>query len=344
MRGAFMNFKRISLILIFITVFSCGCGQKKEPTKVSKKPNVNVEKQEAPKPIVYYSPFTHEVVSKEASEAPEYFAIIENSKDARPQSGLIKADVIYETLAEGGIPRFIALYQKNNCSKIGPIRSARAYFIDIAKDFNLSFAHCGGSEEALNRIKSEKLLSINEIQNGSTFYRSTDRKAPHNLYTTSENIINFIKNKGFNSKSNIGFSFNDSYYENTSLSACTTATIKTGPYYKTSYEFKNGYYEKSMDGITATDKETGEVLKVKNIVIQLTDISLQKDNLHLSIRLTGEGDAYVISAGKLVKGKWYKDASKHGTILKDLNGIEIPLSSGNTIWHIIDKNTAVDLK
>lgn len=340
-----MKLKHLSLLLTMVTIFSCGCGQKKEPVKISKKPSVKVETPTPlPTPIVYYSPFTHEVVSKGASEAPEYFAIIENSKDARPQSGLNKADIIYETLAEGGIPRFIALFQKNNSPKIGPIRSARPYFIDIAKDYNLPFAHCGGSEEALERIVSEKLLSINEIQNGSTFYRSTDRKMPHNLYTTSDSILQFIKNKGFNSRTNIGFSFNDSYYENSALTPCNTASIKTGPYYKTSYEYKNGYYEKSMDGTLTTDKETGEVLKTKNIVIQITDIILQKDNLHLTIRLTGEGDAFVISGGKLIKGKWFKDPAKQGTSLKDLNGIDIPLSSGNTIWHIVDKNTVIDLK
>lgn len=339
-----MKLKHLSLLLTVIMIFSCGCGQKKEPAKVVKKAPVKVETPE-PKPIVYYSPFTHEVVSKEISEAPEYFAIIENSKDARPQSGLTKADIIYETLAEGGIPRFIALFQKNTCAKLGPIRSARPYFIDIAKDYNLSFAHCGGSEEALERVSNEKLLSINEMQNGSTFYRSTDRKAPHNLYTTSDSILQFIKNKGLNSRTNIGLSFNDSYYLNSALTPCNSVLVKTGPYYKTSYDYKNGYYEKSMDGTPATDKETGEVIKTKNIVIQITDIILQKDNLHhLTIRLTGEGDAFVISNGKLIKGKWVKDPNKQGTNLKDLTGLEIPLSSGNTIWHIVDKNTVLDPK
>ena len=108
--------------------------------------------------------------------------VIENSKASRPQSGLNDADIVYETMAEGGISRFIALFQKNDAKVIGPVRSLRPYFIDISEEYNLPFAHCGGSDEALACVKSENLMSMDEMANSSSYWRDSVRKAPHNLH------------------------------------------------------------------------------------------------------------------------------------------------------------------
>lgn len=292
----------------------------------------------------YYSPFTNEEVDKDTASHIPFMVMIENSPDSRPQSGLSDANVIYETSAEGGIPRFIALFQKNYPKTIGPVRSVRPYFIDIAETFNIPFAHCGGSKESLDEIAASKsLMSINEISNGKYFWRDKNRVAPHNLYTSSENILNYIKDKNLNYKYTNPLNFNDEYFNSSKLNSVNNIKIVINKYYNTSYELDNNLFIKYMDGIKAIDANNKEPLKFTNIVIQKTNITLSSDNSHLNIPLTGSGEGYVISKGKYTEITWSKDNSSPNTILKDKKGNIVTLSSGKTIWHIVDNTTEVSL-
>lgn len=336
--------KKLSFILalcISITFLS-SCKNNKAIDTMSKSPiskNTNVT-QKAEK---FYTPYTGEQVTKEISEKLAFMAIIENSKDARPQSGLVDADIVYETMAEGGIPRFIALFQKNDPKKIGPIRSARAYFINIANEYNLPFAHCGYSDEAKDMIEKGKLMSLNEFFNGGSFWRDKERKAPHNLYTSADNLRKLVASKGYVKPSYVKFSFDKTYWDSNSLSAANNVVLKLNRYYTTSYSLKDGKYIKSMDGTTAANKEDSKPIAVSNIVIQVTDIRLQEDGKHLDIDLTGKGNGYVISNGKFIKVTWSKKSIGSQTTLTDENGKPVPLSPGNTWWHIIDKTGSVNI-
>jgi hypothetical protein len=291
------------------------------------------------------SAYTGENLENNQIGQTPFMAIIENSTASRPQSGLASADIIFETMAEGGIPRFIALYQKESPQKIGPIRSVRPYFIDIAKEYALPFAHCGGSEEALNEIKSDSsIMSINEISNGSYFYRDKNKKSPHNLFTSANNIRKFIKDKGLKTSIISNLNFDEKTFQDTSLEKVTNIDIKLNSNYQTSYSYRNGKYQKSMDGKLATDGDTQSPLTFKNIVIQTTNIKLQKDNLHIDVDLVGKGDALVFSQGKMKKVTWQKKDKTSPTQLLDSEGNKVALSQGNTIWHIIDKSAKLDFK
>lgn len=289
------------------------------------------------------SAYTGENLENNQIGQTPFMAIIENSTAARPQSGLASADIIFETMAEGGIPRFIALYQKESPEKIGPIRSARPYFTDIAKEYALPFAHCGGSEEALNEIKSNSsIMSINEITNGSYFYRDKNKKSPHNLFTSANNIRKFIKDKGLKTTIISNLNFDEKSFQDTSLEKAINIDIKLNSNYQTSYSYKNGKYQKSMDGKTATDGDTKSPLAFKNVVIQTTSLKLQKDNLHIDVDLVGKGDALVFSQGKIKKVTWQKKDESTPTQLLDSQGNKVALSQGNTIWHIMDKSSKID--
>lgn len=291
------------------------------------------------------SAYTGENLKDQQIGQPPFMAIIENSTAARPQSGLASADIVFETMAEGGIPRFIAIYQKESPKKIGPIRSTRPYFIDIAKEYALPFAHCGGSEEALNEIKSSSsIMSINEIANGSYFYRDKNKKSPHNLFTSADNIRKFIKDKGLKTTIISNLSFDEKSFQDTSLEKITNINIKLNSNYETSYSYKNDKYQKSMDGKLATDEDTKSPLSFENIVIQTTSLKLQEDNLHIDVDLVGKGDALVFSQGKMKKVTWQKKDESSPTQLLDSQGNKVAFSQGNTIWHIIDKSSKLDVK
>lgn len=341
--------KKTLLCIIVCICFFTGCnfpfnfGKKKIDSPTS---NNTITKNEIPikKEEKYISKFTGEEVSKNSFTNTPFMVIIENSKDSRPQYGLNSSDIIYETVAEGGIPRFIALFQKNDCKKIGPVRSARNYFIDIANEYNLPFAHCGGSAEALNRILKNKEKSINEISNSSYFFRDKTRKPPHNLYTDSDKIKTYIKNVDYKSNSPIKLNFDKKYWEDSNLTSTKEVNINLNKYYTSSYYFKNNKYIKYMDNNVSVDAITKEPLYCSNIVIQFTDISLQNDALHLNIRLTGQGKGYLISNGKFKKIKWVKKDKNSVTAILDENENPIPLYPGKTWWHIVSTNTSINLK
>lgn len=291
-----------------------------------------------------FNPYTGNILKKSQLNEIPFMCIVENSKESRPQSGLSEADIIYETMAEAGIPRFLAIFFENSPKVIGPVRSVRPYFLEIAKEYNLPFAHCGGSFEALDEIsKNESLNSINEIKNGSAFWRDKTRKAPHNLYTSSDNIRKFILNKNLNySKDNL-LKFKDNALL-TSSKYASEIILNLSDYYKTSYKYVDGFYEKYMDEELSIDKNNNSPLKFKNIVIQITDMSLQKDNIHININLNGSGKGYVISNGRVENITWEKKSPESKTILKNQNGEIIYLSRGNTIWNIVDKNSNIIFK
>jgi len=332
-------------ILISISFIMQGCTHKNTPITSPNKP-----KTEEAKPTIadttqkYYSPYTGEEIKKEVLDNIAVLAIVENSIDARPQSGLNSADIVYETMAEGGIPRFIALFQKDNSEKIGPIRSARPYFLNISKEYNLPFAHCGGSEEALTTIKDENLMSLNEMINSSTYWRDTERKAPHNLYTSTNKLRELVKTKNYIKSPTVKLKFDKSYWDTNILSPATSVLLKINNSYNTSYTYKDGLYLKSMDGKSSSNKEDNLPLNFKNIVLQITSIKPQADGVHMDITLVGNGDGYIISNGKFVKMHWTKKDLTSQTILTDEKGNDLPLNPGKTWWNIVDKSTIINIK
>jgi len=342
------NKSRILLcIIILISFLVAGCSKKDEPIVTPSDPKPEVTEIPVEPPQKYYSPYTGEEVEKESLDNIAFLAIVENSAAARPQSGLNAADIIYETVAEGGITRFVALFQNGNAEKIGPIRSARPYFLDISKEYNLPFAHCGGSAEALTEIRNENLLSLNEFAYASTYWRdntSKKRKAPHNLYTSTEKLTELIKTKNYIKEPTVKLKFDKVYWDSDKLTPTTEVLLKINKSYSTSYTYENGLYLKSMAGKSAINKEDDTPLTTKNIVVQFTSMKLQADGYRLDIDLVGQGDGYVISNGKSVKMHWSKKDSNSQTLLTDEAGTELPLNPGNTWWNIVDKSTVVEIK
>jgi hypothetical protein len=130
-----------------------------------------------------YSQLTGKEVSEDDSKRPVTAIIIENSPDARPQSGLKNSGVVFEAIAEGGITRFLTLYQEDQPQLIGPVRSLRPYYIDWLAAFDPSVAHVGGSLNALQEIRNGSYKDIDQFSHADTYWRARDRYAPHNVYT-----------------------------------------------------------------------------------------------------------------------------------------------------------------
>lgn len=352
--------RKLTAALILLAVGTCGGYYALNNTQKQSGKNPSSGNTEPAKPVVQVpsaqesegvkkqgiiSPYTGLEISSSAMNNIPFMTIIENSKPARPQSGLSEADIVFETMAEGGIPRFIALFHSNSPKEIGPVRSARPYFIMLAKEYNLPFGHCGGSPEALDAIDKEHLMSMNEFANGPYYWRDKSRKAPHNLYTSAEKIRKLITNKNFIQKPSSSLKFDKKYWDK-SYNKAEKIDMQLSRYYSTSYEYKDGLYYKSMDNVKAIDRSTNRDIAVTNIVVQFAKIQPlpNDDNGRIQIKQLGEGTGYLISSGKYINIKWSKKDEKSPTILKDEQGNDVYLSPGKTWWHITDDKGKFDIK
>lgn len=292
----------------------------------------------------YYSLLSGVQIADEAAQKKPVTAVmIENSPDARPQSGLAEAEVVFEAVAEGGITRFIALYQTASPGLIGPVRSLRPYYADWAAGFDPSVAHVGGSPEALSMIRSGNYgVDIDQFFNGSYYWRATDRSAPHNVYTNSEKLAALTASKN---KTASTFAFAPRVNEkkvaapNASL---ITVDISSG-IFNVSYDYESSTnsYNRKQGGVAHTDREKGQI-SPKVVVVMKTDISLSSDGTHQNITTTGSGPVYIFQNGSVVEGTWSKNSAKDQLYFKDAEGKEVPLVRGQTWVTTIgrDKNVA----
>lgn len=291
------------------------------------------------------SRYTGIPVSAEAAESPAYMVIVENLRSARPQSGISKADIVFETLAEGGITRYIALFQSQKADSIGPVRSTRPYIQEIAASFDLPFAHCGGSMQALSEVKKHSLMSINEMGRSSYFYRSKNRRAPHNLYTSSGKMEKALRNTGYSYDEDFAMGFDDEPAEYEGLENAYEINVVPSKYTNSSFKYEDGAYERYQEGKKDIDVATSSHIGVQNVVVQLTGIvNLNDKEGHVNVKLDGTGSAYVFRDGKAINATWSKNGFRAQTRLYDGYGNEIKLKSGKTWWYIIGKNSSVEWK
>ncbi len=296
-----------------------------------------------PKPATKPSPLTGVEVAPELADRPISAVVIENlNPDARPQSGLGQAGVVYEALAEGGITRFLAFFLDQRPPVLGPVRSLRAYFIDWALEFNAPVSHAGGSAEALGLVGPLGLKDINALALGGTFYRTSDRFAPHNLYTTSDLLDKLEASLGYNKPAD----FKVSPRQNDNPPA--TGVAPANPIIKINYSY-NGYqaeydydqsrndYARLLGGVPHIDRNGGAQIHVKNIVVEFMPTSYGTSGGKPSTIMAtiGTGQVLVFRDGGVVKGTWSKTSHNARTQLLDADGKDIPLDRGNTWYSIV---------
>ncbi len=293
------------------------------PIKVTKKAVVAAK--------VYYSPLTGVKVADEAATTSEVTGVmIENSPDARPQSGLKDAGIVYEAIAEGGITRFLALYQESKPQLIGPVRSLRMYYIDWAAPYQASIAHFGGSAASLKEVSNGSYRNL-DLMTGGYAWRASDRYAPHNVYTSFAKLDAFNAAKGYSTSAFTGFSRKDSKPASTQDATSIDLTISSAlynPHYD--YNATTNTYARSVNGSASNDREGGQL--TPSVVIALkVDMSLVlEDGWRESISTTGGGTAYVFQNGTVVQGTWHKASRTDRLELLDAGGQEIALNSGQT--------------
>ena len=286
-----------------------------------------------------------EVKEKESPFGSRPLSImVENSEGARPQSGLDKANIVYEVLAEGGITRFLAIYYDRDAEEVGPIRSARPYFVSKSLEHQAIYVHVGGSEEAYNFIKEEKIDDINEFVDFQPFWRSTDRNPPHNLYTSTVKLrkeanklgyIEMIKKQEYLFETDI----------NERLIGRETDSIVI-PYnsnYAVSYKYQPEpmKYLRFMNGEPHIDSKTKEQLAVDNIIIQFAETKIIDEEGRLAVDFVGKGTGLLFFKGSSTEITWEKPDLRAKTQFLDQEGNRIALTPGNVWIQIIPSDLKI---
>jgi hypothetical protein len=294
--------------------------------------------------------YTGEWIDEELAWNRPVAVMTENTKMAIPQYGLGSADVIYECPVEGGITRLMAIYQNyEGLEKVGNVRSCRLYYIYFAKEFGAAYFHAGESKYALATLNSGFIDHVDGItgKGGSYYYRDSSKKAPHNLYTTGENIAKAMQEYGFDTALPEDYTPHYQFTTEDAPNLLTDGTdaavvklyyIDAKPWFE--YNEQEGLYERYEFGAAQTDALTGTQLAVKNIILQDCASSLMdasNGTLDINYLSTG-GTGKYITEGKAIDITWSRSSATDITHYFDASGQEIILNPGKTWVEIIESS------
>jgi len=286
---------------------------------------------EPPKPK-YYSPLTGVEVADEAATTQAVTGImIENSPDARPQSGIKNSGVVFEAIAEGGITRFLVLYQQEKPQLIGPVRSVRMYYVDWVAAFNASVAHIGGSAAALAEVRNGNYRDIDQFFNSGAYWRATDRYAPHNVYTSFERLDALNASKGYTSSNFTGFTRKDSSAAKTPSASSIAVTISSASYNSNyTYDPATNLYNRTHSGTPHLDREAGQITPRVVVVMKVPMARVFEDGWREQINTIGSGQATIFQDGTVADVTWTKNSKTEQIKFTDANGADVPLARGQT--------------
>jgi hypothetical protein len=300
------------------------------PTVVSKTARTVVKKA-PPKPTTVASTLTGLQVDPMINQKTVTGVMIENSIQARPQSGLGQAGVVFEAIAEGGITRFLALFQDTAPGDIGPIRSARPYYAQWALAFDAGYAHVGGSPEALANIKAWGVKDLDQFHAGGSYHRISSRAAPHNVYTSIAALNQLETSRGYTTSTYTGFARKKESPSKRPTAKTINFSI-SGPVYSAHYDYdaKANAYLRSEGGSTHIDAGTNTQISPKVVIAMVIPYSLEADGYHSSYAVIGSGQAYIFQDGNVTIGQWSKTANSTQITFTDGAGQPVSLNPGQT--------------
>lgn len=294
--------------------------------------------EDAPAPTTEASRLTGTQIKPELNKRPVTAVMIENSPDARPQSGLLEAGIVFEAVAEGGITRFMAMYQESQPQRIGPVRSARPYYLDWLMPFDAAYAHVGGSPQALQLIRNFKIKDLDQFANAAYYQRIPERYAPHNMYTSMKQLDAAKKARGYTKSNFNGFERKDDEPTATATVKRVNITMSSTLYnVQFDYSAKSNKYKRSMGGQAHKDEKSGAQIAPKVVIALVT--TRGQDGKYSVYKTTGSGRVFIYQDGTVIKGTWKKPNKNSQLSFIDSNGNPIKLNAGQT-WITAVESTA----
>ncbi|MDO4344415.1 MAG: DUF3048 domain-containing protein [Eubacteriales bacterium] len=317
----------------------------------------NAQRETANQEGQVHSYLTGKLTSQEIAYTRPMAIMINNIINAMPQAGLSKAEVVYEAPVEGAITRLLAIFEDySELEKIGPVRSCRDYFIDFAMEFDALYTHYGQAVYAFDLLNSDMVDNISGLQyqeaageiNGyageDIFYRTDDRPAPHNAYTSYEGLMRAVERKEYDMALDDDYSGHFKFAsdgETVSYSEGTASYIRPSlysnePYFQ--YDGESGQYLRFQYGDAQIDELTWNQLAYDNVIIQYCQIRPYDDNGYLDVNTNSGGEAILFTRGTYTTATWKKDSDWGPARYYDASGNEITINQGKT-WVCIVQDT-----
>lgn len=341
--------------LILFLLFSFGCGTN-DPAPEEEDPQENPIEEPVPEPE------PEPVLEARYFEVPEgvspltglafqgehwpMMVQMENTPDARPQSGIASADLIYEMEVESKITRLTVFFHQVFPEKVGPVRSARRQHITLWSEWNFLYAFYGGSTyrpgQNIYDIRDSELRikapSFDGMSASGVFFRTSDRKAPHNAYIDlSKHEADTVKPEKVRSL----YFREDAQFEGTPVKLISFQ-YSTNNKVRYEYNAESGRYFRWINDVAMVDKESGTQVGVHNVIIQRANHKKVTGTVYTNIDLFGSGEALYFSQGIMKKGTWSRANKDELTVFYDENGQELCFPSGKTFIQILRTDTPVE--
>lgn len=343
----------IFLVLLAGLLFLAGCGQKQGgslPEDESTVPVVSENNEPSGEPAetegsAFTAPLTGMPLDEPLTRRP-LAVMVNNAPAARPQSGLSGADIVYEVLAEGGVTRLVSIFHSNaDEAKIGPIRSIRPYMIELGESYHGVLVHAGASNDAYAVLQRQHKEDLDEITNaGAYFWRDKSRKAPHNLYSNVEKLLEGAAKRGYATEDTDvpGYTFRgkDDPIEGEPVGSIEIKFQLDN--YKVTYEYDTAtkLYKRYINGSPHTDLDTGETLTAANVVVLGADHKVLDDVGRLAVDLNLGGEAILFQQGKAIHGQWIHRTDDVIRFVKD--NVEVPFVPGTTYFNVVPNQPDFD--
>lgn len=332
--------KFVCLLLCFVLLFSLGGCKTKEPSDDGSSSLV----VEVPKKPV--NPLTG---VRNMEEGEQYYRpvaiVVNNIKVAQTvQTGVAKADIVYETEAEGGITRLVAVFQNTDkLTQIGPIRSARCAFIDFAHAHGAVFVHHG--QEPYHALAQLNHIDSYVIGENNIGIRKPNGLAwEHRLFANTETLRQKLSDQGFKMVNETVKNWQNWADEEDELTLvggeAISVTVPFSDSYTTvmRYDASTKKYTKYYKDKLVTDAVTGETLSFKNVFVLTTNIS-PLYSAYVKIDLT-QGDGYYFVNGTYVPIKWYKGGTYGAFTFTYVDGTPLTVNAGTSYVCVADKTTS----
>ncbi len=360
---------KLGIIIMCVSLFA-SCGKKEDAVvdTISETEDVTQEQEEAeeteeptPEPTEDLSgkaknELTGLYIDEVAAARRPVAIVINNLKKALPQSGISQADIIYEVLAEGDITRLVAVFKDFDSKKIGPVRSARDYFIDFAYDHDALFVHHGGSPQAYSDIKKYKTQDLDGMKDASTFWRDPERykiasMIEHSSYTNAENILRDWAGKNYRLDMPEEFETPFDFYEEPTPPSNSIASTKATVPYSSSYTRVFAYddetktYKVFQGNNKHIDEEANCQLEITNVIVQNASVKLVSGDSagRRTVKIVDKGNGILFTNGAYVPITWEKSSRESRTKWFDSEGNRLTLNKGKTWINVFDGKVSIDL-
>lgn len=306
----------IGLLVLVAVVGAVFVGKKNAQEIIAPEPPAEVSAAQKEIPDGHVRRISDGVIIPEEEQVDQLYAVmVENSAEAWPLSGLSQARLVFEAHVEGSIPRLMAIFDdKQEVDIIGPVRSARPYYLDWARGLKAMYVHVGGSPQALNEIKRSEIESLNQFFWSRYFWRAPERYAPHNVYTSTELLREGYQAREYDLTEKITWEYAFENEQTDDAGQAPPVTEITVPFstqvslYDATWQYDEDLnsYQRLQGGKVQEDRE-GDKIYAKNIVAMYAQVEVIDNVGRRFVDTIGKGKAVLFKDGQRFDVIWQKN-------------------------------------